>query len=174
MNFQFPAYPYASCQGGLVYMPHVRHSIQWVCNPVPVATLKAQARGLLQQVWSRKNHLRRLGRIGVRAIGVAIIGRILLVVGSGDLSISLWSGKSTTSEQLLTLEFCWILSVPYLCGQSTKYIYICMYYTYVQVYVQYIPSPLWYYVYTIYLEWMILIWPHLQVCQWYIYIYTYT
>ena len=66
-------------------MPHVRHSIQWVCNPVPVAALKAQARGLLQQVWSRKNHLRRLGRIGVRAIGVAITGRILLVVGSGDL-----------------------------------------------------------------------------------------
>ena len=61
VNFQFPAYPYASCQGGLVYMPHVRHSIQWVCNPVPVATLKAQARGLLQQVWSRKKPLAALG-----------------------------------------------------------------------------------------------------------------
>ena len=42
-------------------MPHVRHSIQWVCNPVPVATLKAQARGLLQQVWSRKKPLAALG-----------------------------------------------------------------------------------------------------------------
>ena len=31
--------------------------------------------------------------------------------------------------QHLTLEFCWILSVPYLCGQPTIYInlYVCLY-----------------------------------------------
>ena len=133
VNFQVPAYPYASCQGDLVYMPHVRHSIQWVCNLIPMATLKAQARGLLQQVWSRKSHLQRLGRIGcVSHRRGQSTGEISLLLVQGTFHITVIR-ESTPSIQLLTLESAWIISVPYLCGQSTIYIYmyihmyICMY-----------------------------------------------
>ena len=119
VNFQFPAYPYASCQGGRVNMSHVRHSIHWVCNLPSVATLKAQARGLLQRVWSRKSHLQRLGRIGCWSHRRGHLWK--------NLNYSWFRGPfhitviraSTTFNQLLTLESYWIISVPYLCGQST-------------------------------------------------------
>ena len=100
-------------------MSHVRHSIHWVCNLPSVATLKAQARGLLQRVWSRKSHLQRLGRIGCWSHRRGHLWK--------NLNYSWFRGPfhitviraSTTFNQLLTLESYWIISVPYLCGQST-------------------------------------------------------
>ena len=125
VNFHFPVYPYASCQGGLVYMCHVRHSIQWVSQPhFRWPFLKAQARGLLQQVWSRKRSLAALG--GGLVVSSHSRGHFWKnpIYGwfRGPYYFTVIRG-SISSVQLLTLESWWILSVPYLCGQSTVYIY---------------------------------------------------
>ena len=109
-------------------MPHVRHSIQWVCNLVPVATLKAQARGLLQQVWSRKKPLAALGADRLcEPQAWPIYWRNLITVGSGDLSYHGDQGVNTihtASDIGIRLDH--LSSLP-LWSIHNIYIYISVY-----------------------------------------------
>ena len=121
MNFQFPAYPYASCQRGLVYMCHVRHSTQGVLQPHTDGHLYRPKRGVAAAgVWSRKRSLAALG--GGLVVSSHSRGHCWKNPISswfrGPFDITVIRG-STISFQLLTLESYWIISVPYLCGQST-------------------------------------------------------
>ena len=71
--------------------------------------------------------MQRLGRIGcVSHRRGQSTGEISLLLVQGTFHITVIR-ESTPSIQLLTLESAWIISVPYLCGQSTIYILYTLY-----------------------------------------------
>ena len=101
------------------------------CNLIPMAIFKGPSEGFAAAgVWSRKRSLAALG--GGLVVSSHCRGHCwknpIYSWFRGPFDITVIRG-STISFQLLTLESYWIISVPYLCGQSTIYIsvYICVY-----------------------------------------------